>query len=67
MPVIHVYMWSGVSREAKIRIVKGVTKVFEDLGVPPHAVEVIIQEIPKEDWGVAGVPASEKLKDLKPP
>ncbi len=28
-----------------------------------NPVEVIIQEIPKEDWGVAGVPASEKSKN----
>ena len=67
MPVIHVYMWSGVSREAKIRIVKGVTKVFEDLGVPPHAVEVIIQEVPKENWGVSGELADVKFKDVNPP
>jgi 4-oxalocrotonate tautomerase len=37
------------------------------LGIPEQAVEVILQEIPKEDWGIAGVPASEKLRDVKPP
>lgn len=67
MPVIHVYMWSGLSKEAKTKIVKGITKVFEDVGIPVHAVEVIIHEISKENWGVGGELASEKFRDVKPP
>lgn len=67
MPVVVVYMWSGVSREAKERMVKGITGVFEELGIPSHAVEVIVHEIPKENWGVGGELASEKFKDVKPP
>jgi 4-oxalocrotonate tautomerase len=38
-----------------------------DLGVPEHAVEVIVYEIPKTHWGVGGEPASEALKDVSPP
>jgi hypothetical protein len=38
-------------------------KVFVDLGVSEHAVEVIVHEIPKSNWGIGGVPASEKFKD----
>ena len=67
MPIVHVYMWSGVSREAKVRIIKGITKVFEELGIPRHAVEVVIHEVPKENWGVGGEQASEKFKETKPP
>lgn len=67
MPVVVAYMWSGVSREAKEKIVKGITKVFEELGIPPHAVEVIIHEVPKENWSVGGELASEKFKEIKPP
>ena len=67
MPIVHVYMWSGVSKEAKAKIIKGITKVFEELGIPPHAVEVVIHEIPKENWGVGGEQASEKFKETKPP
>ncbi|MCD6244734.1 MAG: tautomerase family protein [Candidatus Korarchaeota archaeon] len=67
MPIVHVYMWSEVSRKAKAKIIKGITKVFEELGIPPHAVEVVIQEVPKENWGVEGEQASEKLKEAKPP
>jgi len=60
-------MWSGVSKEAKAKIIKGITKVFEELEIPPQAVEVVIHEIPKENWGIVGEQASEKLKDVKPP
>jgi 4-oxalocrotonate tautomerase len=44
-------------------VIKGITKVFEDLDIPSHAVEVIVHEIPKSHWGVEGIPASEKFKD----
>jgi len=67
MPIVHVYMWSRVSREAKEKIIKGITKVFEELGIPGHAVEVIILEVPKENWGVGGEQASEKFKEARPP
>jgi len=67
VPIVHVYMWSGVSKEAKERIVKGITKVFEELGIPSHAVEVVIHEVPKENWGIGGELASEKFKEVKPP
>jgi len=69
MPIIHVYMWSGVSKEAKAKIIKGVTKVFEELGIPPQGVEVVIHEVPKENWGIRGEQASEseKFKEVKPP
>ncbi len=67
MPIIHIYMWSGVSREAKARIIKGVTTVFEELGIPPHAVEVVIHEVSKENWGIGREQASGKFKEVKPP
>jgi len=67
MPIVHVYMWSGVSREAKEKIVKGITKVFEELRIPGQAVEVVILEVPKENWGVGGGLASEKFKETETP
>ena len=69
MPIVHVYMWSGVSKEAKAKIIKGITRVFEELEIPAHAVEVVIHEVPKENWGIRGEQASEseKFKKTKPP
>lgn len=67
MPVVHVYVWSGFSNDAKRKTIAGVTKVFTEMGIPKEAVEVIIHEIPKESWGVGGEQASEKLKGTAPP
>ncbi|MEM1619637.1 MAG: tautomerase family protein [Fervidicoccaceae archaeon] len=69
LPLVHVYLWTGASTEAKRRIIAGITKVFAELGIPPEAVEVLVHELPKENWGVAGQPASEhpRLRDARPP
>ncbi|MCC6033942.1 MAG: tautomerase family protein [Desulfurococcaceae archaeon] len=67
MPIIHVYLWSGVSKEAKVKIVKGITRVFEELGIPSQAVEIIIHEIPRENWSIGEELASEKFKNVKTP
>jgi phenylpyruvate tautomerase PptA (4-oxalocrotonate tautomerase family) len=40
-----------------------VTKVFVELGIPSHAVVVIVHEIPKSHWGIDGITASEKILD----
>lgn len=45
-------------------MIQEITEVFVDLGVPEHAVEVIVHEIPKSHWGIGGEPASEKFKDI---
>ena len=48
-------------------VIRGITGVFVELGIPQHAVEVIVHEIPKSHWGVAGEPASERLRDESVP
>ncbi|MCQ5362091.1 MAG: 4-oxalocrotonate tautomerase family protein [Candidatus Methanomethylicia archaeon] len=67
MPIVHVYVWKGVSNEAKKKIIAGITKVFAEINIPPEAVEVLIHDVPKDDWGVGGEPASEKLRHVKTP
>ncbi|MEM1550204.1 MAG: tautomerase family protein, partial [Candidatus Methanomethylicia archaeon] len=42
MPVVHVYMWAGRTPEVKEKIIKGITEVFVNLGVPAEAVTVIL-------------------------
>jgi phenylpyruvate tautomerase PptA (4-oxalocrotonate tautomerase family) len=34
MPIVHVYVWTGFSNEAKKKIVSGITRVFAESGVP---------------------------------
>ena len=63
MPLVHVNVWKGFGEERVKTLIENITKVFVDLGVPQHAVEVIVHEIPKTHWGIGGEPASEKFKD----
>jgi 4-oxalocrotonate tautomerase len=67
MPVVQVYIWKGFSEEKIKEIIEGVTNVFVKMEIPPHAVEVIINEIPKAHWGIEGKPATESRKDSTPP
>jgi 4-oxalocrotonate tautomerase len=54
-----------MTREEKAKtVIKGITKVFVDLGIPEQAVEVVVHEIPKSHWGIGGKPASEKFRDV---
>jgi len=63
MPVIHVNVWEGYGQEKAKATIQNITKVFVDLGIPNHAVEVIVHEIQKSHWGIGGEPASEKFKE----
>ena len=47
-------MWSGITEENKKKIAEGITKVFEELGVPRDAVELLIYEPPKTNWATGG-------------
>ena len=64
VPVIQVNVWSSISLENKKKIVEGVTKVLEDIGVPKEAVTVIICEEPKENWVSGGKLHSERFSNL---
>jgi 4-oxalocrotonate tautomerase len=67
MPIVRVDFWEGVGAEKVKTMIRGITDVMMDLGVPEQAVEVIVYEIPKTHWGIGGEPASEKLRDVLPP
>lgn len=61
MPVITIKTFAGKTKEQKETWIKEVTRVsMEVTGVKdPSIYNVIIQEIPKENWGKGGIPASE--------
>jgi len=67
--VVQVSVWAGMSKESKRRIVEGITKVFEEIGIPKEAVEIIIYETPKTNWATGGQlhPDSEKFTKIKVP
>ncbi len=59
MPVVIVEMWEGRSVDQKRRLVSGITEAFVQIGVPAEAVQVVIQDVPKHNWGMGGRLASE--------
>lgn len=55
MPIVHVEMIEGRSKEQKEGLIKDVVKAVEThTGAPKEAVTVIIQEIKKEDIATKG-------------
>jgi 4-oxalocrotonate tautomerase len=58
MPVVIVEMWQGRTEEQKAKLIKGITKAFEDIGVPADRLHIIIHDVPKCNWGTGGEPAS---------
>ena len=63
MPVIHAHVRKGFGEDKAERVIKGISGVFSDLGVPEEAVEVLVHEEPMTHWGIGGVPASKTFKD----
>ena len=61
MPVITVELWKGRTTEQKRTLVKSITSAtVAATGAPPEAVHIVIHEVEKENWGIAGELASEK-------
>ncbi len=59
MPVVIVEMWEGRTIEQKKQLVEGITSSFAKIGTPPAAVNIIIKDNPKHNWGIGGKLASE--------
>jgi 4-oxalocrotonate tautomerase len=57
-------MWTGRSREQKRALVRAITDAMvQHAGAKPANLHVILQEVPKEDWALAGVLGDER-KDV---
>jgi len=64
LPVVQVFVWSGITKENKKKMVEGMTNVLEELGIPRDAITIIIYEVPKSDWASGGQLHSEKFANL---
>ena len=63
MPLIQINMLEGRPPEKITELIANVTDtVSETLGAPKQSVRVLVTEMPKTHWGIAGVPASEIKK-----
>jgi 4-oxalocrotonate tautomerase len=63
LPVVQVSVWAGMSEENKKKVVEGITRVLEELGIPREAVTVIIYEAPKTNWATGGQLHSDQYRN----
>jgi 4-oxalocrotonate tautomerase len=61
VPVVTVQLFEGRTIEQKRRLVKAITDAMvEHAHARPDALHVVLQEIPKDNWGRAGVLGSDR-------
>lgn len=57
MPLIQISQTPGFDAAQKRATIEAVTKAYVDAtGKPPSSVWVTITDVPRESWGVGGVP-----------
>ena len=60
MPLIQVHIMEGRPKEKVKQVIENLTETISTtLEVPKERVRVIVTEVPKTHWGIAGTPASE--------
>lgn len=61
MPVVHIYMYAGRSKQQKSEMVRRISKDFEEvLSVKPESLNILFHDTEKENWGIRGSLASEQ-------
>ena len=56
MPMIHVLNATASSTERKRELIAELTKTYARvMNMRPDTIRVVIEEFPRENWGVAGV------------
>ena len=64
MPIIRVEMFAGRPRELKRKLARELTDGFVRVcGGKPEGITVVIQDVAKENWGVAGELMADKYPD----
>ena len=81
MPVVHIYMYAGRTKEQKNELVKRISKDFEEVvNVKSESLNILFHDTDKENWGIrgdtsesriyrqqrAGEPAPRKLQGFHP-
>lgn len=63
MPVVTVQMWPGRTTDQKRALVRAITDAMvQHAGAKPDHLHVILQEVPREDWGRAGILGSDRAE-----
>ncbi len=61
MPVVHIYMFPGKTKERKNELVRRISKDFEEVArINPESLNILFHDTAKEDWGARGSLASEQ-------
>nr|WP_321259609.1 2-hydroxymuconate tautomerase family protein [uncultured Pseudodesulfovibrio sp.] len=64
MPILTLQTWAGTPKEKKRELVETFTReIVKILDCRIEAVTVIIEEVPKDNWGAAGELCSERFPD----
>ena len=60
MPMVRVEMWSGRTKEQKAELARAITDAVVKIGkTTPEATQIVFQDVPKGDWAIGGVLASD--------
>ncbi|MEN2472170.1 2-hydroxymuconate tautomerase [Burkholderia sp. GS2Y] len=58
MPIAQIYLMEGRTEDQKRAVIESVTEALAGaVGAPRENVRVLIHDVPKENWGIAGTPA----------
>ncbi|MCX7057490.1 MAG: 2-hydroxymuconate tautomerase [Pseudomonadota bacterium] len=64
MPLIHVEMFAGRTREQKRELAQALTETCVRVtGCAPEVVTILFQDVDKQDWAVAGEVMADKFPD----
>ena len=64
MPILRVSLWAGRTKEQKAELAEALTDTMVKVAkVPPEAVTIMFEELPKENWASRGVLHSELHAD----
>ncbi len=57
-PELHTHIsidtFAGRSVDSKRRLYRGIVEKLEAFGIPRNHVEILVREIPRENWGIRG-------------
>jgi 4-oxalocrotonate tautomerase len=60
MPIATIYLLEGRTPEQKKELIKNVSSaIIHTLAAPPESVRVILNEMPFDHYGIAGLPVLE--------
>jgi 4-oxalocrotonate tautomerase len=63
MPFINIKMTPGATPEKKAELIAKMTQLMVDvLGKNPATTHVVLEEIPADDWGIAGETVTSRRK-----